>query len=549
MGCDEYVAGAATGPLSVALTASYTNVATGFEVEFKSSIDGYAAYNEWDFGDGVRESNRLHISHAWTTTGTFPVVVRAYNQTWPDGIGATNWVRVQEGNFVDAAGTNPIPPYLSWETAATNIQDAVDAVFAGGLVLVTNGIYANGGRAVIGTMTNRVAIDKPITVQSVNGPNVTVIEGAPAPGGGNGDGAIRRLYLGANATLSGFTLTNGFTRSDGDHDTERTGGGAWCKDSATLSNCLLTGNSAEYAGGGAYGGTLHNSTVIGNSVGFLGGGVTSSVLFNSTVTGNSAEVGGGGYRATYNNCTVVGNSASQRGGGAYVGTLNNCIVYFNSAPQGANYYSAPFAPTSLNYSCTTPLPTNGVGNITNAPLFVNTNDWSDLRLRYGSPGIDAGTNLSALLTTDLDDNPRPLDGDGDGVAAFDMGAYEFDARSIIPPDWFTRHGLDANDPHVVSGNPDHDAFTTFQEWLAGTDPTNALCFFHIEAISKHSPAAISFQSSSNRAYTLWSTPQLSPPDWLPVPGAQAVPGTDGIMTLSDTNNALEQFYRMEVNLP
>jgi hypothetical protein len=268
------------------------------------------------------------------------------------------------------------------------------------------------------------------------------------------------------------------------------------------------------------------------------------------VIGNAANYSGGGaYSGKLYNCTITDNTAGSHAGGAYVGTLNNCIVYFNSAPQGANYYSAPFAPTSLNYSCTTPLPTNGVGNITNAPLFVNTNDWSDLRLRYGSPGIDAGTNLSALLTTDLDDNPRPLDGDGDGVAAFDMGAYEFDARSIIPPDWFTRHGLDANDPHVVSGNPDHDAFTTFQEWLAGTDPTNALSFFHIEAISKESPATVSVLSSSNRTYTLWSTPEWVSPDWAVVPGQETVPGNGVTLTLSDPTNALRQFYRVEVSLP
>lgn len=77
---------------------------------------------------------------------------------------------------------------------------------------------------------------------------------------------------------------------------------------------------------------------------------------------------------------------------------------------------------------------------------MNTNRWSDLHLRYGSAGIDAGTNLSAILTTDLDGNPRPLDGDGDGIAAFDMGAYEFDARSIVPQDWFTSHGLESRRP-------------------------------------------------------------------------------------------------------
>jgi hypothetical protein len=49
----------------------------------------------------------------------------------------------------------------------------------------------------------------------------------------------------------------------------------------------------------------------------------------------------------------------------------------------------------------------------------------NFHLRPNSPCIDAGTNLLSLITTDLDREYRPWDGNRDGVAAFDIGAYEF----------------------------------------------------------------------------------------------------------------------------
>src|SRR5262245_16915600 len=93
--------------------------------------------------------------------------------------------------YVDLNSSSPTPPYTNWAKAAHVIQDAVDAAAPGDQVLVTNGVYATGGRAVYGTMTNRVAIDRAISVESVNGPGVTIIRGYQVPGTTNGDGAIR----------------------------------------------------------------------------------------------------------------------------------------------------------------------------------------------------------------------------------------------------------------------------------------------------------------------------------------------------------------------
>ena len=105
--------------------------------------------------------------------------------------------------------------YATWANAATTIQAAVGAVSTGGTVLVTNGVYAAGGAANASpAISNRVLITQAITVQSVNGPSVTFIKGAPDPiTGGLGTNATRCVYMSAGV-LAGFTLTNGYTRAD-----------------------------------------------------------------------------------------------------------------------------------------------------------------------------------------------------------------------------------------------------------------------------------------------------------------------------------------------
>ena len=249
----------------------------------------------------------------------------AFNPGNPGGISATVTVHVvtQAIHYVSQTGTNPTPPYFSWDTAATNIQDAMDAAFVGGTLLVSNGVYAAGGKVAFG-VTNRVVAGKLTTLESVNGPAVTMICGEQVTQ------HVRCVYLADGNFLTGFTLTNGAAWDVGDAATQCSGGGVWCETSGALvSNCVFISNSAGSYGGGVYQGTLRNCIFSGNSA-ENGGGAYASIMDNCVLTNNSATTGGGAASGTLNNCTLSANDAVG-GGGAQGCYLTNCILSANVA--------------------------------------------------------------------------------------------------------------------------------------------------------------------------------------------------------------------------
>jgi len=269
--------------------------------------------------------------------------------------------------------------------------------------------------------------------------------------------------------------------------------------SPTLTNVAFSGNEA-YRGGGMHNWgsdatsspTLINVTFRGNEAGVGGGmrnkaelgGVSSPTLTNVTFSGNTAAYGGGmandssdgTNNPTLTNVTFSGNRASNGGamysyGDGSSGTLTNVILWGNRADavgnQISNYHATPTIAYSLveggwdgsgiaNFDSGNVI--DGGGNIEGDPLFVRDpdsgdgdwstpgdNDYGDLRLRSGSPAVDAGNNLSVTVSTDLAGNPRIVDGDGDGQAVVDMGAHEREEASTVYLPLVVRNHLVAPD--------------------------------------------------------------------------------------------------------
>ena len=223
------------------------------------------------------------------------------------------------------------------------------------------------------------------------------------------------------------------------------------------------------------------------------------------------------------------------GGGAYGNTLYNCIVYFNT--NGGNSSGS-----TLNYCCTTPLPTSGGGNITNAPLFVDYTS-GNLRLQSDSPCINAGNNVYVTTTTDLDGTPRIVSG------TVDIGAYGHQgAGSVISYAWLQHYGL-PTDGSGDYADPDHDGMNNWQEWVCGTDPTNPLSVLRLLSPSITSPnATVTWQSVAGVNCALLRSANLAAPFMLL--GTNIV-GQAGTTSYADTNasGAGPFFYRVGVKSP
>ena len=355
--------------------------------------------------------------------------------------------------YVDLNNSTPVSPYTNWVTAAKEIQLAVDVAEDGDVIWVTNGHY---------NITSQITVSNEVTIQSVNGPDVTVVDAQFYE---------RGFYLNNDSCiLSGLSIING--------DVDDSGGGVKSSfDQATITNCYLIGNHAE-EGGGAQNGTFIDCTFSANTASDSGGGLSdgiaircriqynlssgsgggaaSSALKQCEIMSNSsfgngggvqgglaenclivnnlanyglephayvypydyvpptAEGGGGAHSATLRNCTVCDNFSFGTGGGVHSGAVYNSIVAYNGAQRWSNdhqgeaniFSAATYGSVEDNY--------NG---------FMDRNN-GDYRLVSGSRCIDTGIGIYVLASEDLDGNLRVQNGQ------VDIGAYEYGVAEV-----------------------------------------------------------------------------------------------------------------------
>jgi len=291
-----------------------------------------------------------------------------------------------------------------------DLEEAINSATQRDIILVKDGIYPG--------LRLYSDDDKALSICSESGSHHSIIDA-----GGLSYG-VYFYRISASTQFQGFTITN------------------------ASSNGLICYKSRP---------TIQNCRVVGNQWGVYVLNPGHPIIRNCLIAANAfgASIRNGGS-ATFSNCTIVQNGL-MGSYGVYVqnspGTvIHNSILWGNGADQDPQVVmTGSSGSLTVTYSDVQGGPDGiqaygvhsvqwGPGNITSDPLLTDPDGpdddpatWQDnnYRLRACSPCLDAGDEefVPRISETDLDGQPRLMDGDGDEVALVDMGADEYDAHA------------------------------------------------------------------------------------------------------------------------
>ncbi len=264
--------------------------------------------------------------------------------------------------------------------------------------------------------------------------------------GSNGGGAIYNSHhltvqssdFLSNTAARGGGITNVgqmtvTTSNFSNNRVDQQGGGILNTEVLIVTGSTFYSNTAEYGGGVENTDRLrvNSSTFYSNTVNDTGGGICNHgplTVTNSTFYSNTAGTRGGGINHNEGtllatNCTFIGNRAHDNGGGLRneeTATLINTLMSENltgSNCAGNALDSASTHNLSTDASCSP-----GFTQTTDTNLALNWQGWV-FEVLTDSVAIDTGTNVGCPATDQLGQR-RPQDGDDDGTAVCDVGAYE-----------------------------------------------------------------------------------------------------------------------------
>ena len=179
---------------------------------------------------------------------------------------------------------------------------------------------------------------------------------------------------------------------------------------------------------------------------------------------------------------------------------------------------------------------------------------------YGTDPYDADTDHDGLSDYEeiFTTNTDPLNPDMDDDQLLDGAeiAWGTDPEirdsdlDLLGDGWEVEYGLNPLVTNNITLDVDEDGYDYYAEYLADTNPTNALSFFQISGITPGPPIEVFFDSSAHRVYSLlWQT-NLFTSGWILHDTSQDVRGSGVETSLPDPPPVAEsRFYKVNVDLP
>ncbi|NJD56330.1 MAG: hypothetical protein FIA94_07995, partial [Nitrospirae bacterium] len=396
--------------------------------------------------------------------------------------GAASVITITGGSVSGNSGTSGSGIYLTSSATLTATGTTISNNTSSSTSGSGGGIYAaNGVTITDGTFANNAAGSSSGQGGAIYSSSSVTLNGANTFTGNhasNGGGAIFLSSGSVAVNNSGNIFTGNYTTSNSGGAIFVTDGGSVAF--AGIAGAIFTGNYATNAGGGAIitgNATIHNATFTGNYAKDNGGAFYplsgTSYIYNSTfetnsLTTTSTTYGGGAiymknavYYLNIYNSTFVGNSAGAgRGGAVYANTNASANIYNSTFYNNTSSYSSPVnhlhasssgyiklynalvahpsgavlcnntarGGTSVNLEYNNSGTACAASSVTGDPklsvLADNGGLTRTMALQTGSAAMDAADDATCL-TTDQRGLSRPVDGDSNGSAVCDIGAFEY----------------------------------------------------------------------------------------------------------------------------
>jgi len=147
-----------------------------------------------------------------------------------------------------------------------------------------------------------------------------------------------------------------------------------------------------------------------------------------------------------------------------------------------------------------------------------------------------GSNSYTVVVTNLA-KAMPLTPNVSVVALADVD------HDGLPDGWEVANGFNTNDASDAVLDTDGDGMLNWQEYVAGTEHTNALSYLKIDSLTAGAGATLTFWAISNKPYSVEYTDALPTRAWSKLADVLARPA-DREETLADPDFRPNRFYRL-----